>query len=171
MTKRRQKVNINAREASVKSVTKLSPFRWDQLRGNVAIYLAQGYTIQETADEYGVSARTIKRWKKDAEFSAEVNRLSLMVDIAGRAERLRIAMRMIRKLGYNTKQDLLDWLKFAQSETDGAKIGLAAEIDASIIAALVSMAGSGSDRDSGIQSSSAASHTIINGSIDRSMDR
>ena len=58
------------------------------------------------------------------EFSAEVDRLSLMVDIAGRAERLRIAMRLVRAKGYQSDRDLLDWLKYAQSETDGVKLDL-----------------------------------------------
>lgn len=60
---------------------------------------------------------------------AEVDRLSLMVDVSSRAERLRITMRAVRQKTPGNKiltdKDLLDWLKFAQSETDGLKLDLA----------------------------------------------
>jgi len=45
-----------------------------------------------------------------------------MIGIANRAERLRIANRVIQQKVNETVQtdrDVLDWLKFAQSETDG----------------------------------------------------
>ncbi len=61
------------------------------------------------------------------EFAAEVDRLSVMIGIASRAERLRFAMRVVRqktKGNIETDKDLLDWLKFAQSETDGVKLDL-----------------------------------------------
>lgn len=69
------------------------------------------------------------------EFSAEVDRLSLMVGIASRAERLRIAKRVIRQMVRDdnyvwTEKDLLDWLKFAQGETDGVKLDMAAIAEA-----------------------------------------
>lgn len=64
-------------------------------------------------------------------FREEVDRLSVMMGIASRAERLRIAKRVVRQRvkddGLITSdKDLLDWLKFAQSETDGAKLDLTA---------------------------------------------
>jgi hypothetical protein len=92
--------------------------------------LAEGQTNRETAKEVGVVERTIERWRADIDFMAEVDRLTHMVGIATRAERLRIAMRVIRqrmRLKENfppSKKDLLDWLKFAQSETDGVKLDL-----------------------------------------------
>ena len=51
-----------------------------------------------------------------------------MIDVASRAERLRIVMRVVRQKVRadgtpETKKDLLDWLKFAQSETTGFKLG------------------------------------------------
>lgn len=53
-----------------------------------------------------------------------------MIGIASRAERLRIAQRVARQKVndeglVSTEKDLLDWLKFAQSETDGIKLDLA----------------------------------------------
>lgn len=107
----------------------MSGFRWTTKREQAALSLAQGYTEQETAESTGVSDRTIRRWKKDVEFSAEVDRLSLMIGIASRAERLRIAQQVIRQKikadgSFRTGRDLLEWLKFAQSETDGAKLDL-----------------------------------------------
>ncbi len=52
-----------------------------------------------------------------------------MVGIASRAERLRLAMRVVRQRTnddglIDTKADILDWLKFAQSETTGIKLDL-----------------------------------------------
>ena len=103
----------------------LKPFQWNKLRSDVATYLAQGYTWKETATQYEISEPTIANWKRHPDFSAEVDRLSIMVDVAGRAYRLRTAMRVIRAKGFTSERDLLDWLKFAQSETDGVKLDLA----------------------------------------------
>lgn len=92
--------------------------------------LAEGFTQQQVADEIKVSARTIRHWLVEIDFSSEVDRLSLMVGIASKAERLRLAKRFIRsKLENNgtpiSEKDFLDWLKFAQSETDGVKLDIA----------------------------------------------
>ena len=118
---------------------------WDEQKSKVAILLSQGYTNKEAADEAGISDRTVYRWKEDIEFQQEINRLSLMVDIASRAERLRIAMRMVRN-SLNSRQksnkDILDWLKFAQSETDGVKLDLT-----SLTTDDTSVAGSGQNGD------------------------
>lgn len=99
---------------------------WDKAHTIGACALAEGMTQEETAAEVGVTSRTIRNWLQNIEFAAEVDRLSLMLGIAGRAERLRIAKRVIRQKATGstilTDKDVLDWLKFAQSETDGAKI-------------------------------------------------
>lgn len=91
--------------------------------------LADGYTIEETAEAIGAGKRTVARWKTNPEFDQEVDRLSLMVGVANRAERMKIAKRMIRKLATKqvpTHKDLLEWLKYAQGETDGVKLDLTA---------------------------------------------
>lgn len=128
----------------------IAPFEWDQKRSDAAVLLASGNTHQSVADQVKVSKRTITNWLQHVEFSAEVDRLSLMVGIASRAERLRIAMRVVRQSVREetivTEKDLLDWLKFAQSETDGIKLDLTklsalGETDASV-------AVSGSHRES-----------------------
>jgi uncharacterized protein YjcR len=119
----------------------MSGFEWNSKRSEAAIMLSQGHLTNEVADAIGVSDRTIRRWKADIEFSSEVDRLSLMTDIASRAERLRIAKRIVRDLSSKnrpTQKDLLEWLKYAQSETDGAKIDFAP-----ILEAYASMAGGG----------------------------
>lgn len=118
-------------------------FQWTPKRNQAAIMLADGFTIDETAESVGVSSRTIKRWKSDMEFAVEVDRLSLMVGIANRGERLRIAKRIIRNKVdpvLKTQKDLLEWLKYAQSETDGVKLDFTALLDSA-----TSMAGSGQD--------------------------
>lgn len=112
-----------------------SVFQWNEQRGYIAVELSKGRTQKEVAAEFDIDDRTIRRWLQHPGFAAEVDRLSLMVDVAGRAERLRIAMRAIRNKVKEdgrvmTEKDVLDWLKFAQSETDGAKLDLTALLDA-----------------------------------------
>jgi hypothetical protein len=105
-----------------------SPFEWNPQRSQVAVELASGRSQQDVADEVGITKRTITNWMRHVEFAAEVDRLSLMVDVSSRAERLRIAMKAIRQSVKEnqvaTDRDVLDWLKFAQSETDGVKLDL-----------------------------------------------
>lgn len=105
----------------------MADFRWTSKRQQVALILSQGYTNAEAAERAGVGERTIYRWRKSVEFEAEIDRLTLLTGISQRSERLRIAMRVIRqKVGdeVQTVKDLLEWLKFIQSETDGAKLDL-----------------------------------------------
>lgn len=113
------------------------PFEWTDQAKEVAWALAQGYSpeeIEKEVEKVSLSARTIYRYKTHPDFQAEVDRLSLMVGVASRAERLRIAAKVVRqKMKDNkvqTEKDLLDWLKFSQGETDGVKLDLAALIEA-----------------------------------------
>ena len=94
---------------------------------------------QPNAEALGVCRKTICNWLCVTEFAAEVDQLSCMIDISSRAERLRIAMRVVRQKvradgTLVTYKDLLDWLKYAQSETTGIKLGFSrgelAELDA-----------------------------------------
>lgn len=107
-------------------VTDSGGFVWDERRTKAAISLAHGNTVVKAAREAGVTRKTVHDWLNDPEFSTEVDRLTLLSDIANRAYRLRIAMRIIRKKEKVSEKDLLDWLKYAQSETDGAKLNLEA---------------------------------------------
>lgn len=113
-----------------KNVSETAAFVWNEKTSESAMLLAQGYTNREVSEKVGVAERTLYRWQTDINFSAEVDRLSLMLGVAARAERLRMAQRVARQksLGgiIETEKDLLDWLKFAQSETDGIKLDLAA---------------------------------------------
>jgi hypothetical protein len=106
----------------------VSLWTWNEQRSRAAVLLASGNIHQAVADEVGVDKRTITNWLQNVEFAAEVDRLSLMVDVSSRAERLRIAMKAIRQSvkenQVTTDRDVLDWLKFAQSETDGVKLDL-----------------------------------------------
>lgn len=127
------------------NVAEMSQFHWTAKRNQAAALLADGYTQVATAETVGVNRKTIERWRNHPDFAAEVDRLSLMTDIASRAERLRIAKRVARQKvqadgTLNTEKDLLDWLKFAQGETDGIKLDLAALREAA-----ASVAGEGSD--------------------------
>jgi hypothetical protein len=113
----------------VSEISKSSGFRWTANRNRAALALAAGKTRKEAAEEAEVTERSVYSWLEEPEFSAEVDRLSLMTDIAGRAERLRLAKRAVRQAmdedgKLTTKADVLDWLKYAQSETDGIKLDL-----------------------------------------------
>ena len=104
-------------------------FHWTTKRHKAALALAEGQTQEAVAAATGVCRKTICNWLCVPEFAAEVDRLSSMVSIASRAERLRIAMRAVRQRvredgTIETDRDVLDWLKFAQSETDGIELSL-----------------------------------------------
>jgi hypothetical protein len=105
-------------------------FQWNRQRSEAALLLAEGRSSKSVASRLGVATGTIKNWRRSPEFAAEVDRLTLMSDIASRAARLRIAIRVARqKTGddvIETDKDLLDWLKYAQGETDGIRLELAA---------------------------------------------
>ncbi len=102
----------------------MSDFQWSEKSEIVAVELAEGKTIKDASDIAGISERTIYRWLQVAVFSEEVDRLTFMVGVAHKAERLRLAKRVISSLGIATEKDLLDWLKYVQSETDGVKLDL-----------------------------------------------
>ena len=120
----------------------MSEFRWTSKKTKAVILLSQGFTNAEVAEESGIAERTIYRWKNEPKFTEELDRLSLMTDIAGRAYRLRMAKRVVRQKGFGTEKDLLDWLKYAQGETDGVKLDIASLLDDA-----EPVAGSGSSRD------------------------
>jgi Homeodomain-like domain-containing protein len=108
-------------------VTKMSAFEWNDTRSRAAIGLADGRTQQQVATECDITSRTIQRWLEHPEFAAEVDRLTLLTGIALRAERLRIVKRVIRQSvkddqKIKTTKDILDWLKHAQSETNGTDL-------------------------------------------------
>lgn len=112
-----------------------SEFQWNQKRTAAAIGLADGKTQRAVAEEAGITERTLYNWLQHPEFSAEVDRLTLMMGIANRAERLRIVKRIVAQrvrddAFIQSDKDLLDWLKFAQGETDGMKLDLASLADA-----------------------------------------
>lgn len=91
--------------------------------------LATGATYGEVARQVNVTKKTVYNWMQDVEFAAEVDKLSIMVGIASRAQRLRYANKTILKKlnedgSLQTEKDVLDWIKYAQSETDGAKLDL-----------------------------------------------
>jgi hypothetical protein len=124
-------------------IRKNTQFVWTEQKTNVALGLAEGKSNRQVAKECELSEGTIRLWLQDPEFSEEVDRLTLMTDVATRAGRLRIAKRVIaeriKNQKVNTNKDLLDWLKFAQSETDGIKLDLT-----TLAEAAASMADSGS---------------------------
>jgi len=124
----------------------MAVFKWNGKRIRAAQMLAEGYNQQETCQEVGVSDRTVRRWVANIEFSQEVDRLTHMFGLATRAERLRLAKRVIRERLSHTaippsNKDLLDWLKYFQSETDGIKLDLTAFLEDTVALARSGPAG------------------------------
>lgn len=113
----------------------MSDFEWTKNRELAALSLARGERVADAADKAGVAERTVYRWQNEPDFAQEVDRLSLMVEVASRAHRLRLANRVIRQMvredgAIPTNKDILDWLKYAQSETDGVKLDMLKLLDA-----------------------------------------
>lgn len=113
----------------------MSGFEWTEKKEAAALSLAKGDTQAVAGDNAGVAERTVRRWLLVPEFAEEVDRLTLMTEIASRAHRLRIANRVIRQFVKDneiipTTKDILDWLKYAQGETDGVKLDMAGLLDA-----------------------------------------
>lgn len=111
----------------------MAGFRWTKRAETAALALANGETREQAAVISGVGERTIYRWLETPEFAEEVDRLTFLTGIANKAERLRLAKRIVSQIGAHTEKDLLDWLKYAQGETDGIALdltGLLAAINA-----------------------------------------
>ena len=105
-------------------------FRWSKKAELAAITLADGETREHAAIAAGIGEATLYRWLAIPEFAEEVDRLTFLTGIAHKAERLRLAKRVIRSFGEYTEKDLLDWIRYAQSETDGLKLELTALLSA-----------------------------------------
>lgn len=107
----------------------MANFKWTKKKNEVALLLGDGFTIKDASEKAGISTRTIDYWKSNNEFQTEVDRLSHMVGMASKAERLRLVKRIVRQKLESprpTARDLLDWLKFVSAETDGIKLDLTA---------------------------------------------
>lgn len=111
---------------------KRKTFSWDNRKTQVALDLADGISQLEAAARAGVCRQSITKWLHIPEFKAEVDRLTMMAGIAAKAERLLLIKRVVRKQiqsELSTNRDLLDWLKFAKSETDGVNLGMTALLE------------------------------------------
>jgi hypothetical protein len=109
-------------------------FHWSSKRHKAALALAEGQSQQAVAEATGVCRKTICNWLCVTAFAAEVDRLSCMIDVSSRAERLRMAMRVVKaktKDGIpQSDKDVLDWLKYVQSETTGITLYSKDEVQA-----------------------------------------
>lgn len=113
----------------------MSKFKWTEKKSNAALMLADGQTQTAAAKALDISTKSVYRWLQEPEFSTEVDRLSLMIGIASRAERVRIAKRLVAQrvrddMLIMSERDLLDWLKYVQGETDGLRLDLASLAEA-----------------------------------------
>lgn len=123
-------------------VKRAEPFRWNEPKNLACVMLASGSVIEEVVEalrlkDFMVVKGTIIEWRSQAEFMEELDRLTLMVGIASRAERIRIAQSIVRQRideetgRYTSEKDLLEWLKYVQSETTAIpQLGLASLLEA-----------------------------------------
>jgi len=100
----------------------MADFKWTQKAEKAAIALANGETRERASAIAEIGERTLYRWLDEPEFNEEVDRLTFLTGVAAKAERLRLAKRVVKQLGVRTEKDLLDWLKYIQGETDGIKL-------------------------------------------------
>lgn len=95
--------------------------RWDQKRRDIAASLASGETMNEVALKFGLSRGYLQKLKVIPEFAAYMDELTMALGLAKRAERIRIAQRVVNEKieqgGYYSKKDLLEWLKYVGEET------------------------------------------------------
>ncbi len=108
-------------------IRETSVFQWSPARRAACTALAEGRTQKEAAQAAEVTDRSIRTWLEHPEFAAEVDRLTLLTGISLRAERLRIVKRVIQQSVKDdqkiaTTKDILEWLKHAQSETNGTDL-------------------------------------------------
>jgi hypothetical protein len=104
-------------------VAQLTSFKWTPQRERAAYLLSLGCTETETADDVGVCQSTISKWKQNPDFALELDRLVMLTGFATKAERIRLAKKVIRQAitaeGFvKTRKDVLDWLKYLKSELD-----------------------------------------------------
>src|SRR4030095_1696035 len=123
----------------------MGAFQWTKKAEAAALALANGETREQAALIAQIAESTLYRWLQIPEFSEEVDNLTLITGIARKAERVRIAKRIARRLDETTEKDLLDWLKYVQSATEGIRLGLAPEL-AALLKNAGLLAGSGSGR-------------------------
>ena len=110
----------------------MTTFKWNKKQREAVLSLAEGYSINEVLAKVDISESQLYRWRQNIDFAKELDRLSNMLFTASKAERLRITHRIVRKAMERenpTNKDILEWLKFAQSETDGIKLDLTALLD------------------------------------------
>jgi hypothetical protein len=112
------------------------PFKWTETRTLAAIALADGQTQRAVAEALDINEKTVSRWMQHPDFSAEVDKLTFMVGLGSRAARVRLVKRIIAQRvkddeDVQSDKDILDWLKYLQSETQGVRLDLAAFLAAS----------------------------------------
>jgi hypothetical protein len=98
--------------------------------------LAQGSTYVEVEKETGINQSSLAYLMKDADFSKEVDTLSMMYGMASKAERVRMITKMAKQF---IKEDgnydisgftLLDLLKEARMQTEGINLNVLSQLTA-----------------------------------------
>ncbi len=100
----------------------MAKFVWDETKRKAAELQARGELQQSIAKELNVSDRTLRRWAEHPDFQRKVDEIISDIDIAQKAERIKIAKKVIRQKIEQDKdrlsnKDLLDWLKYIGEET------------------------------------------------------
>lgn len=107
------------------SVRKMRKFVIDEVMLKVATAVAKGdRALSDILTEFKVNERTFYRWKKHPEYQLKIDEIIADIDIAQKAERIKIAKkeikRVIKKLESNedkpTSRDLVALLKYVGEE-------------------------------------------------------
>lgn len=104
------------------SSRKKAGFVWDEVKLKLAEAVAKGdRSLNEVLTEFKIPERTFYRWKKHPEFQQKIDEIIADIDIAQKAERIKIAKKVIRQKLEQDKdklssKDLLDWLKYVGEE-------------------------------------------------------
>ena len=100
----------------------MSGFNPSQNQEKAIISLGGGDKPEKAADIAGVSERTIYRWLENPEFKAMVDEITVKSELATVGGRLRVAYRVAQGRMLNSipksDKDLLDWLKYIQTEME-----------------------------------------------------
>ena len=114
------------------------PFKWTEDKAKACVALATGKSNAGAARIVGCHVSTIEAWRSIPEFSAEVDRVTLMTGLALPAHRVRLAKQFIDQQiaedgTIRSKRDILDWLRFIDDTMEGVKATLLAALHRDVL--------------------------------------
>lgn len=103
---------------------KKTGFDWDEVRLKAAELIAKGENRESIAKSLGIADRTIRRWGEHPEFRRKIDEIIQDIDIAQKAERIKIAKKEIQRVrkrleldeDHPTSRDLVALLRYVGEE-------------------------------------------------------